>query len=53
MKALDNPADDHWGPSGEYRARLPAEPADVADRTRLRRLLLSRPWQLSTDTAHG
>jgi GTPase SAR1 family protein len=44
-------ADDHWGPGGEYRARLPAEPAEVADRTRLRRLLLSRPWELSTDTA--
>jgi hypothetical protein len=51
MEALGNPADDHWGPGGEYRARLPAEPAEVADRTRLRRLLLSRPWELSTDTA--
>jgi hypothetical protein len=51
MKALDNPADDHWGLSGEYKARLPAEPADIADRARLRRLLLSRPWELSTVTA--
>ena len=52
MEALDNPADDHWGPGGDYRARLPAEPADIADRARLRRLLLSRPWELCTDTAH-
>ena len=51
MEALGNPADDHWGPGGEYRARLPVEPAEVADRTRLRLLLLSRPWELSTDTA--
>jgi hypothetical protein len=51
MTALDNPASDYWGPGGEYRARLPAEPPDLADRARLRRLLLSRPWELSTDAA--
>jgi hypothetical protein len=51
MKVLGDPAGDHWGPGGEYRAGLPAEPADVADRARLRRLLLSRPWELSTDGA--
>jgi len=51
MQALGNPADDHWGPGGKYRAELPAEPADIADRARLRRLLLSRPWELSTDAA--
>ncbi len=51
VKTLDNPADDRWGPGGKYRARLPAEPPDVADRARLRRLLLSRPWELSTDAA--
>lgn len=51
MKALDDPADDHWGPGGGYRAELSAESAEVADRTRLRRLLLSRPWELSTDAA--
>jgi hypothetical protein len=33
MKALDNPADDHWGAGGEHRTRLSAEPPDVADRT--------------------
>jgi hypothetical protein len=39
------------GTDGKYRTGLPAEPADVADRKRLHRLLLSRPWELSTDTA--
>lgn len=51
MQALDNPADDHWGSGCEHRAGLPAEPPDVGDRTRLRRLLLSSPWDLSTDAA--
>jgi hypothetical protein len=51
IKALDNAADDHWGSGGEHRAALSAEPPDVADRTRLRRLLLSRPWDLSADAA--
>jgi hypothetical protein len=51
MIALDDPADAHWGADGEFRTRLPAEPAEVADRRRLRRLLLSRPWELSTDMA--
>ena len=51
VKVLDDPADDHWGTGSEYRANLSAEPADVADRARLRRLLLSRPWELSADAA--
>jgi hypothetical protein len=51
IAALDNPADDHWGPGGKHRARLPAEPANVADRARLRQLLLSRPWEMSTGAA--
>jgi hypothetical protein len=51
MRALDNTADEHWGLHAEFRARLSAEPAGVADRARLRRLLLARPWELSTDTA--
>jgi len=51
MKALDNPADDHWGPRGEHRTALSAAPPDVGDRAYLRRLLLSRPWDLSTDAA--
>ena len=48
-EGLDNPADDHWGPRGEHRADVSAEPPDVGDRARLRRLLLSRPWDLSAD----
>jgi hypothetical protein len=52
MKALDNPADDHWDPGGEHRTPMViAEPADAGDRARLRRLLLSHPWDISTDTA--
>lgn len=51
MTALDNPADDHWGPGGDGKARLPAEPADLTDRAHLRRALLSRPWELSADAA--
>jgi hypothetical protein len=51
IKALDNPADNHWGPRGEHRAGLSVGPPEVGDRTRLRRLLLSRPWDLSTDAA--
>ena len=49
MQALDNPADDHWGPGGQHRIGPPAEPPDVGERTRLRQLLLSRPWDLTTD----
>jgi hypothetical protein len=51
MTALDDPADDHWGTGGELRTGLPAEPAAVADRKGLRRLLLSHPWELSTESA--
>ena len=51
MKALGDPDDDHWGPGSKYRAELPAEPVDVADRARLRHLLLSQPWSMSTDAA--
>jgi len=51
MKARGTPANDHWGPGGKYRTELPVEPAEVADRARLRRFLLSRPWGLSTDAA--
>jgi hypothetical protein len=52
MKALGNPADDHWGPSGEYRARLPAEPADVRVRRgpRLRRAHRQRQRDRRTAT---
>jgi hypothetical protein len=51
IRALDNAADEHWGPHAEFRARLSAEPGGLADRARLRRVPLARPWELSTDTA--
>jgi hypothetical protein len=51
MRALDDPADMHWGENSELRANLPLEPAEVADRRRLRRILLSRPWELGKETA--
>jgi len=51
IQALANPADEHWGSDGEHKARLSAEPADVADRARLHRLLLSQPWELAPDAA--
>ena len=37
--------------AGSTGHELPAEPPDVADRARLRGLLLSRPWELSADAA--
>jgi hypothetical protein len=48
---LDDPADEHWGQGGELRRRLPAEPPVVADRKLLRRVLRSRPWDLSSEAA--
>lgn len=48
-EALDDPADKHWTLGGKHRPS--AEPAEIADRPRLRRLLLARPWELSTDSA--
>jgi len=49
--ALDDPADDHWGQDGEFRKRLPPEPFMVADRKLLRRVLRSRPWDLTSESA--
>jgi hypothetical protein len=49
--ALDDPSDDHWGTDGEFRTQLPSELPELADRKLLRRILLSRPWELGTDTA--
>lgn len=50
LSALDDPGDEHWGDNGEFRIRLPPEPAAVADRRLLRKALLSGPWTLSSDT---
>jgi hypothetical protein len=51
VAVLDEPASEHWGPGGEWRKRLPPEPAVVRDRDELRRVLLASPWQLSTEAA--
>ena len=50
LKVLDDPFDEHW-PDGEWRQRLPPEPAQVIDRTGLRQVLLSRPWSLDMEAA--
>jgi len=50
-RALDNPADRHWGENGAFRGNLPPEPPDVADRNLLRKTLLTSPWRLSPDAA--
>lgn len=51
LLALDDPADKHWGQGGEFRKRLPPEPAVVADRKLLRQVLRSRPWDLTSESA--
>jgi hypothetical protein len=50
-RVLDEPRDAHWGGRGEFRARLPAEPALVRDREGLRQTLLLRPWTLDDESA--
>jgi hypothetical protein len=37
VAVLDDPDHDHWGPGGAWRDGLVPEPAQVADRTELRR----------------
>jgi hypothetical protein len=51
MRALDDPADDHWGQDGEFKKRLLPEPPTMADRKMLRQVLRSRPWDLSSESA--
>ncbi|WP_219413451.1 hypothetical protein [Pseudonocardia nigra] len=48
---LDDPVHAHWGADGDRRARLPPEPAQVMDRTGLRRVLMYRPWSLDPESA--
>jgi hypothetical protein len=49
--AWRNTCVENWHAEGRLHDDLSAEPADVADRARLRRLLLSRPWELGADAA--
>lgn len=51
IRALDDPADPHWGDNGEFRERLNAEPAAVQDRNSLRQALLQQPWTLDPGSA--
>jgi hypothetical protein len=51
VHVLDDPGHSHWGPDGSWRSRLPPEPAQVADRVRLRAILLNRPWDLEAEAA--
>ncbi|MGH3189734.1 MAG: hypothetical protein ACRDOL_21220 [Streptosporangiaceae bacterium] len=51
LLALNDPADKHWGPDGEFRERLPPEPSVVTDRKLLRQVLRSRPWDLNSESA--
>jgi hypothetical protein len=47
LARLDNPRHPHWGETGDFYTRLPAQPPEVADRPRLRALLLDSPELLS------
>jgi hypothetical protein len=47
LARLEDPYHLHWGKDRNRYARLPAEPAEVADRRQLRRLLLDAPEALS------
>jgi hypothetical protein len=51
LARLDNPKHQHWGKDGDWYARLPAQPPEVADRRVLRALLLDAPEELSEDGA--
>ncbi len=51
LHALDDPADQHRGASGEHKEPLPPQPAQVANRELLRKTLLTHPWQLDADTS--
>jgi hypothetical protein len=48
---LDIPTDSFWGPDGEWRARLGAEPDSMQDRAALAATLLSAPWKLDNGAA--
>jgi hypothetical protein len=47
LARLDDPRHPHWGEGGKWYLDLPAQPAEVADRRRLRALLLDAPEALS------
>jgi hypothetical protein len=51
LARLENPYHRHWGKDHDRYARLPTQPAEVADRHRLRTLLLDEPEGLSDEGA--
>ncbi|WP_328914441.1 MULTISPECIES: hypothetical protein [unclassified Streptomyces] len=51
VSVLDRPTDPHWGPDGEWRTKLGAEPHSVQDRAALRTALLKAPWKLDESAA--
>jgi hypothetical protein len=48
---LEDPYHPHWGTDRALHAPLPTQPAEVADRRELRRLLLDAPEALSEEGA--
>jgi hypothetical protein len=48
---LDDPRHPHWGEASKWYLSLPTQPAEVADRRRLRALLLDAPEALSEEAA--
>ena len=51
LARLEDPHHPHWGNDGDRCARLPTQPAEVADRHQLRMLLLDAPEALSDEGA--
>lgn len=51
ITVLDNPADPHWGPDGDWRKRLQAEPPAIRERGSLHVMLLRSPWKLGAEAA--
>jgi hypothetical protein len=51
LARLEDPHHPHWGNDGDRYARLPTQPAEVADRRQLRMLLLDAPEALSDEGA--
>ena len=51
VAALGDPDHDHWQRFSTGHARWASQPVSLSDRRRLRRLLLSQPWELTSDEA--
>ncbi|MFF2199689.1 hypothetical protein [Streptomyces sp. NPDC058145] len=51
IRVLGDATDSHWGPNGERRERLGAEPLTVQDHYVLRATLLESPWKLDPTAA--